>query len=305
MTEDEKMMEIIQEQMNQRVKEMNATPRLEMDNLSPNDMYMILYHTFEDESPVGIRKAIPSAVFDKVPFMQLTKAYLSKIDEAGEFKLTKKGNLPRKLCIDLYDMGFIKEHRFEAEWGYKLSKEADSLALTNLKHINVIAGITKKRNNKMSLTTKGKKLIEEDKLIELFKEIFTTNIQKFNLGYHDGYSQETDIQKVFGYTLYLLLRYGKEMRNINFYAEKNIMAFPHIVENFMSDWRSPEDIFTSCYWIRIFVRFLAYYGLIEYKETPIKGSYEDDKTLKTTPLFHQVFGLKTQNFKFKTSKHQA
>ncbi|PSR13808.1 MAG: hypothetical protein DA408_17030 [Bacteroidetes bacterium] len=139
---------------------------------------------------------------------------------------------------------------------------------------------------------------------ELFKTIFQTNCREFNMGYHDGYPQEVGIQRTLGYTLYLLLRYGGELRNLDFYVEKNLLAFPFELAHFPEKRFRPEKQYANCYEIRIYERFLNYYGLIDY-HTESRYSLNRTTELKTTPLFGEVFELRPKKFKFRKGIYQA
>lgn len=293
----------LQEALDRKMMDYNASSRLELDNLSPLDMQQILYNTVGEESPIGFKNTINNETLDKIPFLNLFEEYLNVIKEAKELKLTARGNLPKKLCLELYGKGLIKEYAIESGIT-KLSKEADSMVLQNLKIIGELLGLTKKRNNKLSVTKKGNNLLEPSKRIDLFKEIFITNFKRFNLGYHDGYNQEIGVQRSFGFTLYLLLRYGKERRTLNFYAEKSLLSFPFELDNCEANWSTPEKQYEHCLGIRIFERFLNYYGFIDYNKV-INFKSEDETDLQTTQIFESVFELRKDKFQFKKNEHSA
>ena len=302
MEKDSEMFKALQAELDRKMEELNYRSIEAMDNLSPMDMHQLLYNTFGEESSVGFKKSIPKSALEEVPFLKIFVEYL-KVIQKKELKLTTRGNLPTKVCFDLYDRGIIKETPIESGVT-KLSKEGDSIILQNLKLIAGLVGVTKKRNNKISLTQKGEKLLNPDKKEELFKELFVTNCQRFNLGYHDGYPQEVSVQGTFGYTLYLLLQYGSKRRKLDFYIEKSLLAFPYELEHFEERWTSREKQYGYCYSVRVFERFLAYYGLIDYDKPK---SYLRDKEIEVqvTSLFEEIFELRPDKFKFKKSEHFA
>jgi hypothetical protein len=217
MKDENKFMKALQEELNRKMEDINSTPMEDMDNLSPIDMHHILNSTFESNSPIGFKEKIDDEILEQIPFLNLSILYLNIIDHQKELKLTPKGNLPRKICFQLYETGIIKEDYIERGI-VKLNKEGDSYAIQNIRIINLLSGNTKKRNNKISLTAKGKKLLLDESKQELLESLFQTNCKEFNLGYHDGHPQEAEIQQLFGYTLYLLLKYGEEKRKFNCYV---------------------------------------------------------------------------------------
>ena len=217
-------------------------PRPEMDGLSPDDMFQILYHTLEESSPICLSDSLNGeTLIESIPFLKLMFYYLNHIDSVGELKLTAKGNLPRKLVLDLYDQKIIQEELVE-KGIIKLNKETDSIFIQNVKIIGLISGLTKKRNGKMSLTAKGRKLLKEP--FKLFELVFLTYAQKFNWGYHDGYFEEGGVQSTFGFLLYLLIQYGQDERESLFYSQKHATAFPMIYEEVILECKygTPEKI---------------------------------------------------------------
>lgn len=275
----------------------NRRPIPEIDNLSPQDMEHILYQPFEDVSPIQWKAPLDENVITReVPFFQLIRAYLKMVEEAGQMKLTPKGNLQVKVCRELYALGLIKEDNIER--GYtKFSKESDSMVLQTVRIIADLAGITKKRQGKVSLTAKGKKLLDKPDL--LFRAIFQTYYQKFNWEYHDLYEDNGHIQNTFGYLLYLLLQYGKEEKNLEFYVEKHMLAFPmiaHMLDPFEL-FSSPEKYIYDCIHTRVFSRFLNWFGFVEERTTG-KKFLDREYFIRTTDTFRKIMELDASKFQF-------
>jgi hypothetical protein len=293
--------EELQQFLNQQAAIENAKPREQMDNLSSNDMQLILYHTFEKESPLAFKKNLTAETVDKIPFIKLMKVFLDLIHQNKELKLTSLGYIPPKICKELYGKKILTEWAIE-NGIVNLNKETDSVVLQTLKIISTQAGLIKKRKNKLSLTALGKKIVEKELSVDLFQKVFNTNWQKFNLGFHDGYPHETSIQMTFGYTLYLLLRYGQERRPFDFYVEKNLTAFPQELENFSNSWTSPEKAYFNCYKVRIFERFLKFYGFIELNKRAGSSLSDEKWDIKTTQTFQDSFEIINNNFRFLKNK---
>ena len=200
------------------------------------------------------------------------------------------------MCFKLYETGIIKEDFIE-KGIVKLNREGDTVAIQNVKIIGLLSGKTKKRKNEISITSKGKRLLQDESGRDLLELLFRTNFQKFNLGYHDGYAQNVGIQDTFGYTLYLLLQYGIEKRKITFYTDKILTAFPSITNHFEERWTSKVEQFRSCYEVRVLERFLKYYNFIDYvnKRSPLSSKEPID--VNTTGVFSKIFELKVDRFK--------
>ncbi len=304
MQDANKIPEEVQEAINKYLESTNLSPREEFDNLSAEDMFFILHKTFEEGSPLQYKQSISNQSLEKIPFFSLFRIFLGKIKEAGQLKLTARGNLPIKICRELYDSGFIRE-KFMKYYSDKMIKEQDSAALSSLKIVGTLSGVLKKRNNKLSLTKSGEKLFNAEDQLPLFKKIFETNIFRFNMGYGDGYPQENGIQSVIGYTFYMLLRYGHKKRNINFYGKKNLEAFPMLPADFRGGWFTPEQECASCYEYRIFEKFLNSYGFVDLYEE--RRSLLADKKMEViaTDSFRDFFEIRKENFRFKKSEFRG
>ncbi len=304
MNKEDRILSELQAKLDKEMEVINLTPREDFDYLSRADLQNILYGTFDEVSPIGFRNKIDSAILEHVPFLKLSVEYLKILKDLGTVKLTKRGNLPRKICFELYETGIIKEDFIEKGF-IKLNKEGDTVAIQNVKIIGLLSGLTKKRKNEISLTSKGEKLLQDESGSDLLELIFRTNCQKFNLGYHDGYPQNVGIQDTFGFTLYLFLRYGSERRKVEFYTEKILTAFPILASHFEERWTSREDQFKGCYEVRVLERFLKYYNFIEYENKRSPLSSREPLDVKTTGVFREIFELKVDRFKFKKSGHWA
>lgn len=278
-----------------KIKNQQSDP--EMDNLSPTDMFQILYHTFDETSPIQILDIISNEeLVEGVPFLKLLLCYLGVINSENEIKLTSKGNLPRKLCFELYDLGIIKEDPIETGIT-KLNKEGDSLTLQNIKIISQLSGLTKKRVGKVTLTSKGKSILTSP--MKVFEIIFPVYAQKFNWGYHDGYQDNGSVQSTFGFLLYLLIQYGGEEKSTKFYSQKHSKAFPMIFDEVVSfqNYGTPENYYDNLLRVRLFERFLEWFGFVNVRMDGMK--YKDESCfIKTTEVFQKLFTIDNSKFKF-------
>jgi hypothetical protein len=236
----------------------NNRPIEDFEGYSPFEMQQLLYSTFGENSPIQLQK-LTTEDYQKIPMLMQVKYLADIIAKAGEIKLTKKGYLPTKIVAELYQQGFLKEEYIEEEI-FKLYKEADSMTVNLTRILLEMAGLTKKRFGKLSLTKRGEKIIADD--YKLLCRLFETFAKKFNWAYYDGYEENQAGQLGFGFTLILLSKYGKEKRLDSFYANKYYKAFPQILHTFKRTYDTLERYATRCYYLRTFERFLDYFGLV-------------------------------------------
>lgn len=136
----------------------NNKPEEDFCGLSSNEMHRLLYETFEPNSPLHISQTISDPTLDSLPFFRLTEEFLKIIARHGQIKLTPLGALPKKTLIELYSHRLILEEGVETGI-HKLTKEADSLALSALHYNTVFSGLTRKAAGKLILTKEGKRLL--------------------------------------------------------------------------------------------------------------------------------------------------
>jgi hypothetical protein len=273
--------------------ELNNRPVPDFEGLSSVEMESLIYNPFTKHSPVQLKAEINPELLRDVPFMLLVEAYLKYIIENESIKLTSIGNLPRVLLHHLYGLGYIKEEPIESGL-MKLSKEDDSVSIQNVKNICDVAGLTTKRKCKVTVSKKGKELLKNRS--ELFKVLFTGYSTRLNLAYHDHLGSENIGHIGNSFIFGLLLKYGSEERPSKFYSNKYLKAFPLLINGIKeNDYRTKEESFKNCLTVRIFERFLNWFGLIESR---LEGwEYDHNLFIKNTPLLDQIFDA--PNFKKK------
>lgn len=273
----------IQRQIDQEMFEQNNRSVPEFEGYSPQEMHHLLHFTFEKNSPISLKK-LEDYDYLKIPMLNQIKYFLDLVQKSGEIKLTAKGFLPTKIVKDIYDQGYLEDMRFGAGL-FKLYKESDSVTVNLTRILAELAGLTKKRKGKLSLTKKGKKISSDNS--ELFELIFKTITRKFNWAYYDGYGENYIVQFGFGFSLVLLHIYGSTKRKNSFYAEKYFTAFPLIDEvDSTYDFDTAKENAYRCYSFRTFERFLGYFGLVTIET--IGEPWSSDKYITKTGLYDKL-----------------
>jgi len=254
----------------------------DFEGYSPHEMRYVLYDPLGANSPVQLLK-LSDTDYKKVPILNQIKYLLQLVGEHGELKLTAKGFLPTKIVADIYRQKFIKDEIIESGLG-KLYKETDSKTINLTRILAELSGLVKKRKNKLSLTKKAKaELNDNDKLL---KNVILTFATKFNWAYYDGYGQNEVGRLGFAFSLILLAKYGATKRNVSFYAEKYLKAFPELLRYInLLGYEDPKIPFYRAYALRTFYRFLDYFGVIE---PDTNDSWHYEKFVRKTELFDKL-----------------
>ncbi len=262
------------------LEDLNTEPLDDFEGLSPQQVHQLLHDFLGTGSIVKLSPELDAQQLASSPLPSFLQDLLTRLS-VKDIPLTAKGNLPAKLVREWYDEKKLTDWAIE-QGVTKLSSEDDYPPAGVVKHLSLILGWTKKRHNKLSITAKGKKA-RSLSAGSFFREIFRTHLQKFNLGWQDGYHESSALQHVFGYLAYLLLLFGKEERRSAAYCERIRRAFPVLEKHF------PGEMLCSAVGTRLFQGFLVYYGLLTYRDDrhwpPVSPA------VRATELFHTLFRL--------------
>ena len=93
----------------------------------------------------------------------------------------------------------------------------------------------------------------------------------------------------FSYSLSLLANFGGEAREVGFYANKYLTAFPMLLEEIPpQNWATPEQHLTRCYVPRFFSRFAIWWGLAELEKKGDIFNNEKD-VVRKGKILEQLF----------------
>lgn len=282
----------IQKHIDQVMNEQNNRSISEFEGYSPFEMHQILHFTFCRDCPIQLQK-LSDSDYRKIPILNQIKYLIDLIDKTGEIKLTNKGFLPTKIVSDLYNQGFLKDEHLEKGIS-KLYKETDSMTINLTRILVELAILVKKRKGKLSLTKSSQKILSDNE--ELLRQIFLTFTNKFNWAYYDGYGENQIGQLGYGFSLILLSKYGQIKRLDSFYAEKYFKAYPQLLDSIEPSYGTLEKYASRCYSIRIFDRFLDYFGLIKIEEE--KNGFDSIKHIIKTDLFDRLINVRPHNTRY-------
>jgi hypothetical protein len=275
--------EELQAHFNKIADQKNKTGILEFEGYSPEEMQIILYGTFTENSPIHLKK-LKGDEYKKFPLFNQVLYLANLIKDAKEIKLTQNGYLPPRVVGELCDQKFLPDEFFGRP--LKVRKESDSFHTQLAKFILDAGGIIKKRNNKLSLSKNGSKTIENNQ--RFFERIFDTYFAKINWAYFDGYGNNGIGQFAFGFSLILLDKFGDDNMKGDFYAEKYFDAFPNVFQHYEDTiYMDSTKRNYICYSLRTFERFLFHFGLVEI----VQEKWKTDLMVRKTNLFDDLLKI--------------
>jgi hypothetical protein len=270
------------------MEKQNKTGLAEFEGYSPEEMHHIIHFLFDQSCAVQI-KQLSKEEYAMIPILSGVKFLVNYLLENEKIKLTAKGFLPTKIVAELYQQNYFTEEIIESGIS-KLYKETDSLFVNQIRIIAELSGVVKKGKGILSLTTKGKKCLNNEQ--NLLEDLFRVYCRKFNWAYYDGYAM-TEIGRLgCGFSLILLNKFGNVKMNQNFYAEKYFTAYPMLKENIQSNYSTVEEYVANCYTLRTFDRFGSLFGLVQFERG---ARYSGPVFVQKTKLFDCVFKFSPAN----------
>jgi hypothetical protein len=262
----------------------NETGKSDFEGLSPRQMTRLIHNPLAPGCPVLLRSGSGRIAYENIPVM---RAALHILSEAGKYKgirLTQKGNLPRKLVMEIYDMDLL--NRSNRNRVSKTLNETDYWQAAYTRALLMVAGLAKVTKNRLVISKAAIKSVNSETVFRTMVECFFT---KFNKAYLDGFESEQIGNLGVLYVIYLLHRFGHEKNQDEFYARKYLMAFPMLVDEIQPGlYRNQEQIAVYCFISRVIDRGLEFFGFISTEHTG--DNFKERKTwVKAEELLYKVF----------------
>jgi hypothetical protein len=168
------------------------------------------------------------------------------------------------------------------------STEDDILSIVRVRHVLDLAGLIKKKSNKFSLTKKGEGLLQENKLLELYNEIFLVFMNEWNWAHGDRYSELGLVQRSAVFNIFLIHKECQDWIHNEELGKSYLEAFPALV-NEASGYFGPEEEIINCFSTRFLSRVCLPLGLLELKEEEGEKVYDRKEYFRVTRFFVESF----------------
>ena len=253
-----------------RANEQNTKPQDNFNGFTSSQMHYLINKPFEEGCPIQL-SMLNDEVIEEIPFMRQA-LHLMRLLKQNELKLTAQGYIPPKIVSELYEMGV-------QDWYsnyYKQKIEPRVEVVQVLRIALKSCGYIKVRTGKMSLTTKGQKILNDGNA--LFHELMRFMFWNFNVACFDMVPNQEVANIGSLYSLWLLHHYGNEWRNQDFYSEMYFKAFPNI---------GPFDI----YGYRTFCRLFHYIGICDINDTENDRGLNFGKCTRKRDILDRIFSF--------------
>ncbi len=267
---------------------LGAEPMPELCDLSlPELIALIDGGIGADSSVVLLNTDVEAAAVEGTRFLRNARTFLHAVDEMGHIKATDAGNLNRAFVSQMLDnLDLVKGYRDRIRHFCKAIRESDVHPIHVLRIVLTLAGLLSLRHGRFRVTRKGKSLMREEHLTQLYARLFLTFIDKFNLACLDCGPECPEIQDAYCYTLYAVARKLKKWVTPKAMAQRVLLPMTYKLLNPVE-----YEMATLLTNTRI-LEPLAEFGLleVEYAYEP-KVFWSEPKRVRKTPLFDRFISF--------------
>ncbi len=202
--------------------------------------------------------------------------------EAGGIKLTAKGQLPQRVCKELYPLGLPDWEFIEKE--NRIWNESRLRFVSLARFVASEIGMIQIQKDKLVLSAKGEKLLQSP--TALWKAVIEAFCLKLDLAEEPGFESIGNVG--LAYNFYLLCKYGHEPHDYSFYAEKYLALFPAAPAAFIKSFPDVQEVMQALYLKRVFMLAMLPLGFVQMQNT---GSPEEASIdVEASELFYEIFG---------------
>jgi hypothetical protein len=126
--------------------------------LTSQQIDTLVQSPLSEQSVVRLDPALDDAILDQIPLFRVLEAYLHILERDQKIKLTPLGALPKKVMVEVYSHRYVLDDAVERGIN-KLTREYDSIAISNTRMVAEVAGLVKKREGKLTLTKNGQAMM--------------------------------------------------------------------------------------------------------------------------------------------------
>jgi hypothetical protein len=262
------------------------------DGLTAEQACQLLYRGIgNDESLLLLNRELDSDLVKATRLYGDVSYYLSIIKSRQPVGLTRQGNLPLTLARELRDAGLYEDLGASAMLkGAPMRTELDAPYLHYINVLTQAADFTRIARKNLGLTEPGEEFLTGEKAPNFYTYLFVTHAAELDWTHMDGYPGTLFVQRGLLFSLLLVWRYGDEPRDVDFYFWKFRSAFPYLtISPDLPPGAQDLDAVRVFYFMQIFERFLARFGLVEVNsldpDLPLQA------TVRKTDLFDRFIAF--------------
>jgi hypothetical protein len=280
----EELNTVIQHRTNSR----NERPNPDFCGLSSTQMSNWLYSSFDKLELVTI--STPEDLSSSPVMRYLSIILEEAMENGGSFKLTQKGNLPKKLVMQASsifpELPVSKYTRHITMSWFSGNTEDDFNALHYTRIIAEMAGVIYSRNGKIHIKKSLIRAYEKRGVNAFFIPMLEEVVTNYNWGYMDTYSDEINLRF---FWLFMIWRLQKHA-SVTKLTDEVLTAFPMLyAHSFPEHYKSNKDYIYRVIIARFVDRFLQYWGFVVFDPVALFIDHDEKVTAEIQPLFAETF----------------
>jgi hypothetical protein len=272
--------------LNHTMESHNSTPDPEIGGFSPAMLYALGGSKWDSpDCPLKLSDTLIYDQLQKTTGFCRTRTFLIAVRDSGGIKATTKGNLPRSFVNEMVDVFLDEEEKAFTLRVNKVLNEQDVFPLHVARIHCKLTGLIGLTKGKFTLRKKAHKLLEPEAAGLLYKTLFTSYFQKYNIGYAYNHVIELDwLQREAGYVLMPLQLQADKWINAAAIAPK--LLHPMIHNRLEDELKAVAYMEVIDALESYFFNPLETWGLLEIERTK-QGYFEVIQRIRKTELFDQ------------------
>jgi hypothetical protein len=233
--DDERFLALLNERLRAGTDRYNERPQPDFGGLSPTQVLRLLTANWDaPDSAVRLRDDLSLNDVAHTDKIVNARALLTLAIDRGGFVMTQAGNIKPDIVAELLEQLQLDGELLRVVREDRRIKEQDIWPLHKMRVVCTLAGLLKRRGQRLEAARKAERLIEPERAGELYALLFRTWFRRFNLAYGTR-GDWPELQHQVAYTLYRLRFAAQDWRTADDLL--NEVVLPYALENAP---RSPE-----------------------------------------------------------------
>lgn len=282
---------LTQEELIQRFKDWELrkffSPDPALGGLARSQVNDLIHRNWMGPEPVILLSdSLAIEELSNAPLLLNTRLLLQILVDEGPVKLTANGRFTRKCLYRFLETFHFPPGFVAILLRYsKAVNETDVRPLATLRIVTQLAGLVRTAHGRMSITRKGVQMLKEENAGALFRLLFMTFFDKFNIACQDRMMEVDEIQATAPHMFYILSQKAATWRDAKELAHEVLIPLAEDAVPPNEHWDLPAALVTS----RIFSS-LERFGLLEGRNSNVEdGTFIAPDQYRKSPLFDRFF----------------
>lgn len=242
-----------------------------------------------DDGPICFSDRLALGDLAASAFFHNARLLLLTIAEAGTVRATATGNLNRALVAELFpQLQIAPLLRKTYEKHCRVIDESRLRGLHFPRMVAEMAGLLRRRAGNFSVTKAGLALLGDDRAGALYRTLFLTRFQDFNLAYATPHPDQPAVQESLAVTLWRLDDIARGWLSVQDMAKQVFLpaVYGMVEEAALGGYWTPDDVL-----INLLLVPLWQFGLLRRRKTDEWPGIERNDSIRLSPLWRKFISF--------------